>query len=129
MVPEPAEPKENFPGLAFTRAMSSCRFFAGTDGCTRIEVGVVLTTVFETLLSEWDMTRDLARWLRGLTHGRPHTADVRAEDILLELEKTRAEGRYQRRAPARSIDRRREALRDVREAEHRLSAPVSPELV
>ena len=94
-----------------------------------IGVGVVLTTVFETLLREWDMTRDLARWLRGLTHSRTHTADVRAEDILLELEKNRSEGRFQRRAPARSIDRRREALRDVREAEHRLSSPVSPELV
>src|SRR5262245_31527017 len=98
-------------------------------GLGLVGVGIVMTTVMETLLREWDAARELSRWLRGLTHGRPHVADVRAEDILLELERGRAEGRYQRRAPARSIDRRREALRDMREAEERLSSPVSPELV
>lgn len=92
-------------------------------------LGLVLTVVLETLLREWDAARDALRWLRGLTHGRRHVADVSAEDILLELEKGRVEGRYQRRAPARAIDRRREALRDMREAEERLSSPVSSELV
>jgi hypothetical protein len=103
--------------------------FMFTLGVGLVGLGIVLTTVLETLLKEWDAARDLSRFIRSLTHGRPHVADVSAEDILLELEKGRAEGRYQRRAPAKSIDRRREALRDLREAEQRLSAPVSPELV
>ncbi len=94
-----------------------------------VGVGIVLTTVLETLLHEWDAARDFARWMKGVTHGRPHVADVSAEDILLELEKGRVEGRYQRRAPSRSIDRRREALRDIREVENRLSSPAAPELV
>lgn len=103
--------------------------FMFTLGVGLLGVGLVLTTVLETLLREWDAARDLARWARALTHAGPRVVDVSAEDILLELEKGRAEGRYQRRAPARSIDRRREALRELREAEERLSSPVSPELV
>jgi len=43
IVPAPAEPYEYLPGLARTSATSSCTFPAGTAGCTRIEVGVVLT--------------------------------------------------------------------------------------
>lgn len=103
--------------------------FMFTLGIGLVGMGIVLTTVIERLFREWDAVRDLSRFLRGLTHGRPHVADVSAEDILLELEKGRAEGRYQRRAPAKSIDRRREALRDMREAEQRLSSPVAPEPV
>lgn len=104
--------------------------FMFTLGVGLVGVGIVLTTLLETLLREWDAARDISRFFRTLTQGRPHVADVSAEDILLELEKGRAaESRYQRRAPAKSIDRRREALRDIREAEQRLSSPVSPELV
>jgi hypothetical protein len=103
--------------------------FMFTLGMGLAGVGLVLTTLLETLLHEWDAVRDISRMMRGVTHGRPHVADVSAEDILLELERGRAEGRYQRRAPAKSIDRRREALRDVNEAEQRLSSPVSAELV
>jgi hypothetical protein len=103
--------------------------FMFTLGIGLLGVGIVLTTLLETVLQEWDAARDFSRWLKALSHGRPHVADVSAEDILLELEKGRVEGRYQRRAPSRSIDRRREALRDIREVEHRLSSPAAPELV
>jgi hypothetical protein len=98
--------------------------FMFTLGFGLVGLGIVMTTTFETLFREWDAPRELARWWKTISHGRPHVADVSADDILLELERARVnEGRYQRRAPAKSIDRRREALRDVREAEQRLSAP------
>lgn len=98
--------------------------FMFTLGFGLVGLGMVMTTAFESLFREWDAARDVSRWLKTLSHGRPHVADVSAEDILHELERARVnEGRYQRRAPARSIDRRREALRDMREADERLAAP------
>lgn len=103
--------------------------FMFTLGVGLAGVAVVLTVILESLFHEWDAARDISRFWRGLTHGRPHVADVSAEDILLELEKGRVEGRYQRRAPAKSIDRRREALRELREAEQRMSSTLDPELV
>ncbi|MDX6767887.1 MAG: hypothetical protein SF051_00020 [Elusimicrobiota bacterium] len=98
--------------------------FMFTLGIGLVGLGIVMTTTFETLFREWDAPRDFSRWLRALTHGRPHVADVSADEILLALERARVnEGRYQRRAPSRSIDRRREALREISEVEGRLSAP------
>src|SRR5512140_1238467 len=84
-------------------------------------LGMVLTVLFETVLRDWDVPRELRRWWRRFGHVRSHAGAVRAEDILLALEKSRAEHRYERRQPAASIDRRREALREVREAEERLA--------
>ena len=82
---------------------------------------VFLTTLFETLLREWDPARDLRRWWRALTASRSQAAAIRAEDILDQLQ-SRRDG-----APnissARTLERRREALRAVSEAESRLAAP------
>lgn len=81
----------------------------------------VLTTVLERLLHDWDPGRDLYRWWRYYIHSR-HVHAVRAEDILLEAEALRR-GRYEPPAPATTLDRRREELRALSEAESRLAAP------
>jgi len=86
-----------------------------------VGVGMVLKTLLETILHEWDaVTAIKAGWV-SLFHARPYADSVRAEDILMEIEHDR-----RRRIPEGSLDRRREALRDVREAEDRLSAPILP---
>ncbi len=87
-------------------------------------IGVTLKTLLETLFLEWDPTQDARRWWRHMAHARPESARVSAEDILQSLE-GKAEGRYESR-PALAVDRRREVLRDAREADERVS---SPELV
>lgn len=71
-------------------------------------VGVVMTSVFETLLSDWDPVVAARRWWRRHAHLRMSGRGVRAEDILQELE-----------------GRRRQDLRDLREAEQRLADPVA----
>lgn len=95
-----------------------------------VGVGMVVTTLLETIFHDWDAVRDIQRGWRAIFAPKSQSAMVRAEDILLELEKSRREGgRRHHHAPSGELDRRREALRELREAEHRLSAPSSPEVV
>jgi hypothetical protein len=82
--------------------------------------GVVMTTLFETLLRDWDPSRALRVWWRTLTHSRSHASSIRAEDILEQLQTQRRDAYVSR---VNTIDRRREALRGVSEAEARLAAP------
>ena len=86
-------------------------------------LGMVLTTLFETVLREWDAPLEIRRWWRQLAHGRAHAPSVSAEDLLLELEHGQKEHRYERRMPVGSIDQRRQEMRAVREAEERLASP------
>lgn len=86
-------------------------------------MGFVLTTLMETILSDWDPVHDARRWWR-LAYARQHMASVRAEDILIELE-----GRRRERSRMGALDRRREDLRAMREAEERLAAPSPVEAV
>ncbi len=90
-----------------------------------VGVGMVLKTLLETILHEWDAVREIQNGWHALFHARPYADSVRAEDILMEVE----HGYAKRRMPERSIDRRREVLRDIREAEDRLSSPHAPEAV
>lgn len=90
-----------------------------------VGVGMVLKTLLETLLHEWDIVADARLGWDAMFNTRHH-AEVRAEDILMELERDHAK----RRLPERAIDRRREALREEREAAARRSAVVkAPEVV
>jgi len=82
--------------------------------------GMVMTTLFETLLRDWDPARDIRRWWRRLSATRSHAAAIRAEDILQQLQAARTGAIV---SSQRSIDRRRDALRSVSEAEQRLAAP------
>jgi hypothetical protein len=85
-------------------------------------VGMVIMTLLETLFSEWDPVHDFRHWWRHHHYGRSNAGSVRAEDILSELE-ARREGRYIAATPSRTLDRRREVMRDMREAELRASSP------
>ncbi len=90
-----------------------------------VGVGMVLKTLLETILHEWDAVREIQNGWNAMFHARPYADSVRAEDILMEIEHDYAK----RHIPQHSLDRRREALRDIREAEDRLSAPSIPEAV
>lgn len=84
-----------------------------------VGVGMVLKTLLETILHEWDAVAEARAGWHSMFRARPYADSVRAEDILMEIERDHVK----RRQPERSIDRRREALRDLREAEDRLSSP------
>ena len=84
-----------------------------------VGVGMVLKTLLETILHEWDAVREIRHAWNALFRARAYADSVRAEDILMEIERDHVK----RRMPERSIDRRREALRDVQEAEVRLASP------
>lgn len=84
-----------------------------------VGMGIVLKTLLDTLFHEWDVVRDIQRVWHAIYYARPHAELVRAEDILMELDRDY----NKRRMPERLIDRRREALRDLHEAEERLSVP------
>lgn len=89
-----------------------------------VGVGLVLMTLLETLLRDWDPVVDLRRWWGEIAHRHPGAASVRAEDILSELEGRRRDRYvYATRPPARAIDRRREELRGMREADQRVASP------
>lgn len=90
-----------------------------------VGVGMVLKTLLETILHEWDAVHAIRTGWHAMFHGRPYADSVRAEDILMEIERDHDK----RRLPELSIDRRRMALRDVREVEDRLSLPRVPEAV
>ena len=88
-----------------------------------VGVGLVLMTLLETLLHDWDPVVDCRRWWYEVSHRHPGS-QVRAEDILSELEGRRNNRYvYATRPPARSIDRRREVLRDMRAADQRVASP------
>lgn len=90
-----------------------------------VGVGMVLKTLLETILHEWDAVHEIRSAWTALFRSRPYAESVRAEDILMELERDHAK----KRMPERAIDRRREALREVREVEDRLSSPSVAEPV
>lgn len=85
-----------------------------------VGLSLVLMTVLETLLADWDPVVDLRRWWRQYAH-RSGVESVRAEDILSELEGRGRAGTP--RLPERTIDRRRAVLRQADEVERRLAAP------
>lgn len=87
-----------------------------------VGLSLVLLTVLETFLAYWDPVVDARRWWRKATHHRPGGAFIRAEDILSEIE-GRQRG-LNARMSERPIDQRREVLRNVQEAERRLSSPA-----
>lgn len=90
-----------------------------------VGVGMVLKTLLETILHDWDVVREFQTAWNTMFHARSH-AELRAEDILMELERDQIRRRVM---PERSIDRRREALREAREVEDRLSVPSASEVV
>lgn len=92
-----------------------------------VGLSVVFVTLFETIFSDWDPSLEIGTWWHNYTHHRAGVETVLAEDILFELEGRRQGGSA--RPSARSIVRRREILRDVSEAERRLSSPQTVEIL
>ena len=91
-----------------------------------VGVCLVLMTLFETLFSAWDPVRETRLLWRKLTHGRSGSGSIRAEDILSEIEgRRKSRSAYEPHAPARAIDRLRDDLRDMREADQRVASPDS----
>ena len=90
-----------------------------------VGVGMVLKTLLETILHEWDAVGEIKAGWHSMFHSRPYADSVRAEDILMEIERDH----MKHRMPQHELDRRREALRDIREAEDRLSSPAVVEAV
>ena len=86
-------------------------------------VSLVLVTMLETALREWDPVTDFRHRWREL--GRRRSAAIGAEDILSKLEGRRRNNTfvYDTRPPMRAIDRRREILRDMHAAEERVASP------
>ncbi|MEK7389766.1 MAG: hypothetical protein AAB036_08705 [Elusimicrobiota bacterium] len=91
-----------------------------------VGVGMVLKTLLEALFAEWDAVRAVQRAWYFYFHSRPHAALVRAEDILMELERDHVE---RLKSESSTLDIRRAALRDMREAEVRLKVPQASEVV
>ncbi|MFI5347345.1 MAG: hypothetical protein ACHQ51_13305 [Elusimicrobiota bacterium] len=88
-----------------------------------VGVGLVMKTILETILHDWDPAVDFRRWWKAYSHRSSALDHVRAEDILQEIE-GRRQGAAPRQ-PMRPIDVRRESLRDVDEAENRLSSTAA----
>ena len=84
-----------------------------------VGAGMVLKTLLDSLLEPWDLGGDLRRGWRWLNSTRRHVERIRAEDIIMELE--RREGIVPRLSQAQvdTLEQRREALRAMREAEER----------
>ena len=80
-----------------------------------VGVGMVLKTLLETILRDWDVVGEMRHIWKAMFHPHVYADSVRAEDILMEIERIR----HRDHIPERMIDRRREALRGVREAEVR----------
>lgn len=87
-----------------------------------VGVGLVMMTIFETLLADWDPVLDLRRWWKAYSHRHSGIESVRAEDILEAIEGRRGSSVY--RTPVKAIDRRRESLRELAQAEERMSSPA-----
>lgn len=72
-----------------------------------VGVGMVLKTLLETILHEWDMVREAGDAWNALFHARrPYASSVRAEDILMEIEAGKQGG-------VEDFQRRREAMREA----------------
>jgi hypothetical protein len=87
-------------------------------------LALAMTIVFEVLLQDWDLVAAARARIRSYLISRRHVSYLRAEDILLEIEK--GEGR-----PSRAVgvfDQRREQLKELHDVEVRLSAP-QPQLI
>ena len=87
-------------------------------------LSLLLLTVLETVLAYWDPVVDVRRWWRETMQHRSRDI-VRAEEILSALE-GRQKGLTERMYE-RPIDRRREALRALSEAERRGASPARVE--
>jgi hypothetical protein len=84
-----------------------------------IGLGIVLKIVIDEMFCDWDALSEAKAWVRGVFFEK-HRGHVRAEDMLLEIEKAKTT-----QASFRLIDQRREALREIASVERRMKGPAT----
>ena len=95
-----------------------------------VGLGMVLMILLERVFHDWDAFADLSEWVRSWGEGRRAVAAARAEDLLLEIEKSKQPGLVTNSL----IDIRREQLREIDLVESRLKrgahkvvlSPIAP---
>lgn len=87
-----------------------------------VGLGLVLKTVMETLLQDWDVVAELGEAWRERFSDKRSLGSARVEDLLLDREMMRTG-----EAPTvRLIDVRRQQLAEVAAVENRLKRPGGP---
>ena len=86
-----------------------------------VGLSVVLKVLLDGIFSEWDAFADLGDWLKGVSEGKGLVRTDRAEDIMLEIEKSKAPTMN-----TRLLDQKREQLKEINQVEHRLKMPNQP---
>ncbi len=97
--------------------------FLGCLAVGLVGTGIVLTVLLERLFADWDVFAELGQLLADGWHHKRALSHDRAEDMLMELERSRqAEA-----GPVRLIDQRRQQLAELASVEKRLlSGPQGP---
>lgn len=96
--------------------------FMGCLAVGLVGIGMVLTVLLERLFADWDVFHELGELLlNGWSHKQALSSD-RAEDMLMEAERSRAA----QGAPVRLIDQRRQQLVELASVEQRLRGPKGP---
>ena len=94
--------------------------FMGALGAGLFGLGMVMMIVIDELFMDWDGLAAMMEWARErFTHSGRLMRHQRAEDMLLEIEKSKA---YDP-SNLRLVDQRREALRELASVENRLRGP------
>ena len=94
--------------------------FVSTLAFGLLGLGMVLKVLMDNLFNEWDAVEAAGRFYRDWNKGRLIRHE-RTEDMLLAAE----HGRTSQLTSTRLIDRRREALNQLDEVEHRLHQPAT----
>ena len=81
-------------------------------------LGVVLTLLLERLFCDWDAPGEMRERFKALLEGKGISGLERTEDILLEIEKSRAAT-----VNTRLIERKRAQLKEIDAVEHVLRRP------
>lgn len=93
--------------------------FVGTMAVGMLGIGLFMKILLDKLFVDWDAFDDMETYVKDAYRGRRMHHVHLTEDILMEKEKARPT-----ELSTRLIDKRREALREIDEVEHRLHGPV-----
>lgn len=84
-------------------------------------VSLVLKVLLDGLFNDWDVVADVEATIKAMSDSKGLALSGRREDVMLEIEKSRAST-----FSTRLIDIRREQLKEIDDVEHRLSLPNHP---
>jgi len=92
--------------------------FMATLACGLLGVGMVMKVLLDGLFHEWDAVADVGEFMRGGWHTRDSSSQ-RAEDVMLEIEKTRAAT-----LTTSPYERKRKELAEISSVETRVGKPI-----